>query len=818
MVQAIIMAGGEGSRLRPLTCDRPKPMVPVLNRPVMEYAVELLKKHGITDIGVTLQYLPEEIINHFREGSGYEVNMQYFIEEEPLGTAGSVKNAEGFINDTFIVVSGDALTDFNLTEALEFHRAKGAVATLVLTPVEVPLEYGVVITEKTGEIRQFLEKPGWGEIFSDTVNTGIYILEPEVLSFIPAGQKYDFSKDLFPFLLREHKPLFGVSLQGYWCDIGNHRQYQEAHFDALDGKVEVRVQGAQLREKVHLGQNCRIDQTAVINAPVVIGSNCSIGKDAVVGPYAVLGDNCVIDNGATLKKAVIWNGTYIGKHAEIRGAVLCNRATIKDRAMIFEGAVVGDGATVEENARIRPETKVWPYKTIERGTVVDNHLIWGNMACRNLFGSNGVSGRVNVNLTPECAAKLGAVFGTVCGTGSKVLVSSENHKSTQMIKIAVQAGLMSVGANVIDGGDLLTPVHRYSVKAAAASGGVHVKLSGSDPEVVHVNFFAGNGAAISRDLERKIENLFEREDFRRIDKQNVGVTTYMPGLIDAYIGNLCRLADVDTIKKQSPRVFICCPDTVQETAARLFTSLGCEVIIGGFSDAVGNIAGVAEQVADAVGRSQAVLGAVIDNNAERLVVLDETGGIIGEEQFQALMSLVILETAKKPVVAIPVTGSSVVESVARDRQGRVIRTKTSPAGFNGEILKDDLVKLQGGLNQSVIVSDALATLVKLLSYMSARDIGLKDILSKIPQIYMTQKETDCPWAVKGKVMRQLIEETSGDQVELIDGIKVFHENGWALVLPDAELPKYRVYSEGYSYELAESLADFYISKINELKK
>jgi mannose-1-phosphate guanylyltransferase/phosphomannomutase len=768
---------------------------------------------------VTLQYLPEEIINHFREGSGHEVNMQYFIEEEPLGTAGSVKNAEGFINDTFIVVSGDALTDFNLTEALEFHRAKRSIATLVLTPVEVPLEYGVVITEKTGEIRQFLEKPGWGEIFSDTVNTGIYILEPEVLSYIPPGQKYDFSKDLFPFLLKEHKPLFGVSLKGYWCDIGNHKQYQEAHYDALDGKVMVQVKSVQTREKVYIGQNCRIDQTAVINGPVVIGRNCSIGKDVVLGPYAVLGDNCVIDNGATLKRGIVWNGAYIGKHAEVRGAVLCNRVTVKDRAMIFEGAVVGDGGTIEENARIRPETRVWPYKTIERGTVVDNHLIWGNTACRNLFGSDGVSGRVNVNLTPECAAKLGAVFGTVCGTGSPILVSSENHKSTQMIKIAVQAGLMSVGANVFDGGDLLTPVHRYAVKAVAAKGGVHIKTADSDPEVVHVNFFGGNGAAIARDWERKIENLFEREDFRRIDKQNVGITTYIPGLTEAYISNLCGLVDVDTVKKQKYRLFVCCPDNVRETVTKLFTALGCEVITSGFSNMIHeNISGIAEHAAVEVKRSKAFLGAVIDNNAERVVLIDETGGVVREEQFQALMSLVILETSEQPVVAIPVTGSSVLETVARDRRGRVIRTKTSTAGFNGEILRDDLVKLQGGLNQSVIMFDALSTLVKLIAYMSTRDIGLKDITSQIPEIYITQKETDCPWAVKGRVMRQLIEETSGDQVELIDGIKVFHQNGWALVLPDAEQPKYQVYSEGYSYEFAESLADFYINKINELKK
>ncbi|TEB04672.1 D-glycero-alpha-D-manno-heptose 1-phosphate guanylyltransferase [Pelotomaculum schinkii] len=219
-MKAIIMAGGEGSRLRPLTCGRPKPMVPVLNRPIMSHIVALLNEHGFTNIGVTLQYQPEVIKDYFGNGAEYGVNLRYFVEESPLGTAGSVKNAGGFLDQTFLVISGDALTDLELSKALEFHRKQGAMATLVLTRVECPLEYGVVITSDNGRITQFLEKPGWGEVFSDTVNTGIYVLEPEALDYFAPGEKFDFSKDLFPLLLREKKPLFGLVLPGYWCDVG----------------------------------------------------------------------------------------------------------------------------------------------------------------------------------------------------------------------------------------------------------------------------------------------------------------------------------------------------------------------------------------------------------------------------------------------------------------------------------------------------------------------------------------------------------------------------------------------------------------------
>jgi len=822
MVQAVIMAGGEGSRLRPLTCDRPKPMVPILNRPVMEYTVELLKKHGITDIGVTLQYMPQDIMNYFRDGSDHEVNMQYFIEETPLGTAGSVKNAEGFLKDTFVVVSGDALTDFDLSEAINFHREKGAIATLVLTPVEIPLEYGVVIAEKSGEIRQFLEKPGWGEVFSDTVNTGIYILEPEALDYVPGGQKFDFSKDLFPFLLKEKKPMFGVSLRGYWCDIGNLKQYLEAQYEALAGRVAIEIKGHRREDRVYFGDNCQVEPGAQIKGPAVIGSNCYIGRDAVVGPYAVVGSSCRIEGGASLKKSVVWSGSYIGRSSEIRGAVICSKVTVKDRAMVFEGAVIGDGGVLEEGAKVKPGVKVWPYKTVDKGSVLDTHLVWGTKACRNLFGADGIAGQVNVNLTPECAAKLGAVYGAVTGPGSTVLVSSDHYCAAQMIKMAVQAGLMSVGISVFDGGNLVTPVHRHAVRALGVKGGIHIKSSVTDPEILHINFYSGNGAALSRDMERKIENQFERDDFQRNSKQNTGRLSYMPGLTESYIRSLFEMVNADAIRDR--RFRIAAHFTGEEMLAivpEIFNGLGCEIINYGAESEPATyreISGTAESLAGEVIRSQAGIGAVFDSNGEHVAIIDETGNVINNDLFLALMSLIILEKSHRPVVAVPVTASGVVEHLADARQGTVIRTKTSAAAFLKEVSKPEISEAQGSMNQSVLTFDALSTLVRILEYMAEKNMSLHRVVSEIPEICMTRKQAECPWTAKGRVMRELIEENRGGRVELLDGIKVYHENGWALVLPDPDEPRYHVYAEGFSHEFAESLADFYIEKINQLKK
>lgn len=837
LVQSIIMAGGEGSRLRPLTCNRPKPMVPMLNRPVMEYAVELLKRHGIKEIGVTLQYMPQEIQNYFGDGSGFGVNMAYLIENTPLGTAGSVKNAQGFLRDTFVVVSGDALTDFDLTEAIRFHREKGAMATLVLTPVEIPLEYGVVITENSGAIRQFLEKPGWGEVFSDTVNTGIYILEPEVLQYIPENTKFDFSKDLFPFLLRENMPLYGVSLRGYWCDIGNLKQYQEAHFAAMEGRVGIKVRAASAGDGIYTGENCRIDPAAMIKAPVFIGDNCHIGQGAQVGPYVVVGSGCRVDSHASIKRAVIWNGSHVGKQAEIRGAVICDRVIVKDGAAVFEGAVIGEESIIEENARVKPNTNIWPHKLVEKGVVVDTHLVWGTKACRNLFGSDGVSGKVNINLTAECAAKLGAVYGTVTGSGATVLVSSDYHRSTKMIKNAITAGLMSVGVMVTDGGTLVTPVHRHAVRAVAAKGGIHVKSSAADPETININFFTGNGAMISRDMERKIENQFERDDFQRKTKHQVGIASYMPGLTESYVRSLLDMVRRDDIRKKQYRIAAILPgDSLQSIAPYVFGELGCELVNfgpgtghameNGAETADGSSDGyagfeqmitVAERIAPELAGTGADMGVVFDSNAEHVILLDGTGHILDEPLFTALMSAVILDSSREPVVAVPVTGSRVVETLAETRNGKVIRTKTSPVVFMHETMKPDLVAAQGDFNQSVVTFDAISTVVRIMDYMAASDTNLAEMTAALPEINMIRKKTDCAWTAKGRVMRKLIEESSGQEVELLDGVKVYHDNGWALVLPDAEEPRYHVYSEGYSYEFAESLADYYIDRINQLK-
>jgi mannose-1-phosphate guanylyltransferase/phosphomannomutase len=486
-------------------------MVNVANKPIMEHIINLLKNYGITEIGVTLMYLPQKIRDYFGNGSSFGVNLHYFIEDSPLGTAGSVKNAESFLNETFIVISGDSLTNMNLKKAMDYHKKKKSKATLILTKVDVPLEYGVVITNKDGSISGFHEKPSWGEVFSDTVNTGTYILEPEVLKYMDKGKKADFSQDLFPALLSLKEPMYGFVTSDYWCDIGDLNAYLQSHFDIFEGKISLDIDYPQISKGVWVGNGTIIEPGAKIHAPCIIGSNCRIGSGAVIEDMSVIGDNNVIENDVTVKHSVIWDNNFIEHGSEIRGAIICNKVNFKRYVSIFENAIVGDNCVINERAIIKPEAKIWPQKTVDPFAIVDRNIIWGSKRSKSIFGENGLSGIINVDISTEFATRLGAAYGSIFKKGSKVVVSSTTSNSARMFKHAFVSGILSVGVEVFNLSSLLTPISRHAIGFLSVEGGIHVKLSEDNPNKLRVDFMDSKGASISRVSERKIENAFFRK-------------------------------------------------------------------------------------------------------------------------------------------------------------------------------------------------------------------------------------------------------------------------------------------------------------------
>ncbi len=373
-MRAVIMAGGQGTRLRPLTSDRPKPMIPIVNVPCMEHIVRLLKRYGFEDIVVTLEYMPEAIRGYFGDGVSWGVKMEYSVEEEPLGTAGSVKYVEEWLTERFVIVSGDALTDVDLEKAVAFHEERGAEVTLVLKKVEDPSEFGIVVVDDEGRVTEFLEKPDEDEVFSYTANTGIYVVEPDVLREIPEGEEYDWSKDLFPKLLDEGRSVCGYVMEGYWEDIGNIEQYIGAQRDVLDGKVRgVEPAGEKLREGVYAGSGAEVDEEA-LEAPVVLGENVRVASGARVGPYSVLAPGVSVEADATVARSTVGEGSSVGESAELDGTLVGRSCRIGARAHLLGGSALGDGVAVGEGATVVSGVSVESGGSIEDGIEVTEDI------------------------------------------------------------------------------------------------------------------------------------------------------------------------------------------------------------------------------------------------------------------------------------------------------------------------------------------------------------------------------------------------------------------------------------------------------------
>ncbi|MBI3755480.1 MAG: NTP transferase domain-containing protein [Deltaproteobacteria bacterium] len=417
-MKAVIMAGGFGTRLRPLTNNLPKPMVPMAIKPMMEHIIELLVRCKITDLISLLYFQPEMIESYFGDGSKFGVKMTYIGASDDLGTAGSVGNARQYLDKPFLVISSDVLTDFDLMKAVEFHKKKRAAATMILTRVENPLPFGIVVTDEAGKISRFMEKPSWGEVFSDTINTGIYILEPETLELIQPNQEFDFSKDLFPLLLEKKEPLYGYIAEGYWKDVGSLEEYRQANLDILQGKVKVNIPGEEINKRgVWLGKDSRVDFTCNLECSVVIGSNCKIGVNARI-INSIIGNNCTVEEGAAIVSSILWDNVSVGQEAVLQENVVASKSEIKEGVYLAEGAVISDNCQIGKGSTVKAGVKVWPYKVVEDGAILASSLIWGEKWSKNIFGPYGVTGFANIEISPEFAAKLGAAYGAYLRKGA----------------------------------------------------------------------------------------------------------------------------------------------------------------------------------------------------------------------------------------------------------------------------------------------------------------------------------------------------------------------------------------------------------------
>ncbi len=832
-MKAVVMAGGFGTRIQPLTNSRPKPMLPIMNKPMMEHTMMTLKDLGITEFIVLLYFKPEIIQEHFGDGSEFGIKITYVVPDDDYGTAGAVKLAEEFIgNENFIIISGDLVTDFDFRKIFDYHEKKNSKLTITLTSVDNPLEFGVVIANEEGKIEKFLEKPSWGEVFSDTINTGIYIIEPEILEYIPKNENYDLSKDLFPKLMREGIDLMAGYSEGYWRDVGNPESYRDVYDDILTGKVKFKLQGEKTSFPdgvLYSDESYSFDKSIEIVGTVVLGKNVTLKKGVKLN-NVVIGDNVTIGKESKIRNSVIWNDVEIHAKVKLDACVICNDNVIGKNVTANAGMILAEGCEIGQLTKIEQDVTIWPDKKIEDASIVSHSLILGNKYKNSIFVNGMVVGKSNVEISCEMATKLAEAFGAQLPVGSTVLVSRDYHKSSRMLKRAFLGGLLSAGINVIDYSDIPSAVLRCNLSAHDTyTAGVYFRQKSDDPTSTVITFYNDEALRISSDVAKKVEKSFFKEVFRRVDYSNIGeihssehekeykaykegIEALLPSLKDAD----CRVA-VDMMHGIAADVF---PDILND--------LGVEHIMFNAHPNEHRLANINVLIKQSKQDMKAVIkalkldaGFMIHPYGQRLDIMTDNGKVLGKQDaLYAVLLLLDMEakaSGHKKRVFLPTWAADIVyfENLEIER-GQY-------ANFKAEKMKKyDLVATGEGnfaFTEFATHRDSMFASLKILEMILQHKVKLSEMIASLPSFYYKTTKVECKQALKGKMMRMFLADAKGKESSTLDGVKIWlDKNDWILMIPDQYSDHLNLYIQAENKEKGKAILAEYSAKIEQWSK
>ena len=831
-MKAVVMAGGEGTRLRPMTANLPKPLLPIVNKPIMEHVLALLSRHGFTDTVVTVQFLASLVRNYFGDGEELGMRLSYATEESPLGTAGSVKNAERMLrDDTFLVISGDALTDFDLTELVKFHKDKGALVTVCLTRVTDPVEFGITIIDDEQRVQRFLEKPTWGQVFSDTVNTGIYVMEPEVFDYVDPDISVDWSGDVFPRLIAEGKPVYGYVAEGYWEDVGTHESYHRAQADVLSGRVSVDLDAFEVSPGIWIAEGADVSPEATLHGPVYVGDYAKVEAGAELREFTVLGSNVIVKSGAFLHRAVVHDNVFVGPQANLRACVVGKNADIMRGVRVDEGAIVGDESVISDEAIISSGVRIFPFKTVEAGTVVSADLIFESRGQRTLFGPRGVSGIVNVEITPELVVRLASAWASTLKKGATVTASRDVSRAARALKRAAISALTSSAINVIDLEVVPVPVARLRT-AEGSEGGFVIRTSPGQPDCVDIAFLDSRGAELSQAGQRKLERVFARGEFRRAFPGEIGDLVFPPRVMEAYALELLRCVDTSGVAEAKLKIVV---DTGGGTASLVLPSLlgrlGLEVLTvnNGFDEASPTESAdqrlqALQNLGVLVASSKAAFGVRFDPVGERLSIVNERGEHIDDERALLVLLDLVAAERREGTVALPVTMTRVAQRVAAFHGVDIKWTALSTAALTAALSADGVIFGGDGRGGFVVPEfsrtfDGIAAFVQLVGLVARTQLRLSEIDARIPHSFRARRAVPTPWAAKGMVMRAVVEEAGRRELDTTDGVRVVEPDGsWALVLPDPAQPVTHVWAEARDDHATQALLERWVSVVGSTER
>ncbi|MFB9514144.1 sugar phosphate nucleotidyltransferase [Streptomyces purpureus] len=823
-MKAVVMAGGEGTRLRPMTSDLPKPLLPVADRPIMEHVLRLLGRHGLRQTVVTVQYLAARIQEQFGDGSELGMELSYAKEEEPLGTAGSVKNAARQLGgEPFLVISGDALTDIDLGDLIRFHRQNKALVTVCLTRVPDPLEFGITITDPDGRVERFLEKPTWGQVFSDTVNTGIYVMEPQVLDLVPEGEPCDWSSDVFPRLLAEGGGIYGYVAEGYWEDVGTHAAYLKAQSDVLEGQVRVEREGTEVAPGVFVDPTASVDATAVLTAPLHIGAHAQIGPGTRL-THTVVGRHAVIDTGAALERAVIHPHAYAGPRTQLRGCVVGRGATLRAEARLAEGSVLGANCVMEEDSALTDDVLVYPGKTIEAHTTVTDSLIWESRGTKTLFTPSGVSGTLGSEITVDLAVRLAGAYATLLRRGAHLALARDLGQGGQILLPAMTAALRASGVTVRDLGHVPLPLARAHT-AEAHDGAILLTTSPTDPAGVDIRFLDATGTELAPARIRTLQRVFNRREYRRVLAGETGALDTTPLPLHTYAHQLTTRLTTTAGVGAGPRMRVVI-DTAHGSAAltlpAVLGQLGIDALC--VNNTLEPPAGAPPATPDQelaalhrlgalVSAQRAAFGIRIDPAAERLHLVDERGRPLSEEQTLLLMCDLTTAHYGGGLIALPVTATRAAERCAAAHLGQIRRIPTTPGELTRAATHAGTILAADGQGRFVLPAfslhpDAVAAFVRLTHLLHINPRPLSELTARLPRAHVRHRDIPTAWQDKGLVMRSVVEHAGARAIDTTDGVRVIEADGsWTLVLPDSATATTRLWAEGPDAATTDALLD-----------
>jgi len=784
-MKAIIMAGGLGSRLRPLTCEKPKPLINVLDKPVIEHIIELLKKHHITDIAVTLKYMSHNIMEYLGDGGQFGVRLFYFIEDKPLGTAGGVKNAEDFLDEDFVVISGDAITDIDLTQMIENHKKKNALVSIVLSKVDEAMEYGVAVVDKNGVISEFIEKPNWSEVLSELANTGIYIMKPEIFKYIEKDREVDFSKDVFPHLLSVKEKICGFQSEDYWCDIGDVGAYLDCVKDVLDGEVLVDIPARKLTDGFYAGKNVKIDDSAMVHLPCYIGKNVTLGKGAIIGPYCAVGDGAVVGEKSIIQNSIIDTGAKVGSECEIAGSILCPHAIVQNNAVIEEGAVVGSHSVIENGCHIKPGVKIWPSKSIHQHETVSENVEFHYQLEDSAFLDGYVAGKMNRDISSEFLIALSYGFSDMLKQGKIAIARSEGNV-TNTIYYLLTGALQNAGSAVYDFDVQCMSALRHGISDYGLDGGIYIE----NTDEVYLSFFDSEGVETAR------------SDFKKLRRMVIRRETNDKETIEA--GDNIKIYDyrlryehflVSQIKTPLQKKRICLfADKTRHKKMMISLAHKLNVTLDIYHT---------KQQAD----SRIDYNLYFLETDRDLMLCDSQKNVLSHDIFLFLCMLVKTYMLGLQDVVVPIHMPSVMKEAAIENGCVVISSSSHRSDYMQAVKKHE------GDIAFYMVSDPILAGFKILEYCEQKKLSLSQLFSLMPESYIQEIELPCRDRDKGKVMQTLCQ--AEEEKELTEGIKIYHKQGWVLFLPSNNAEQIKIISEGISMESAKEICDDYVELIKK---